>query len=81
MLRRWVLRLDTGEVLSDELIEEILEVKKVPLYGFWGFIHSVLYGNMRILKFAKYMSTRQGKSARAILREWHRGKGRGNPLP
>jgi len=24
------------------------------LYGFWGFIHSVLYGNMRFLKFAKY---------------------------
>ena len=29
------------------------------LYGFWGFIASVVYGQMRFLKFAKYYEYRQ----------------------
>ena len=29
------------------------------LYGFWGFIASVVYGQMRFLKFAKFYEYRQ----------------------
>jgi len=32
------------------------------LYGFWGFIASVVYGQMRFLKFAKYYEHRQLKA-------------------
>ncbi len=34
---RWVLRLDADEVLSDEIIEEILEIKKNPLMDGYKF--------------------------------------------